>query len=319
MYTQPTGYPKQKLLSSQKNKKWRKDNVEWADMSSQMYDNVVRQSLMHKKINYDLYDGKLHLSDMKEVLNPFQIDTERTIPNNIQYYSIVNSPINTLIGEESKRRFEFRAIVSNSNAISEKERERSSQMQEAMLQLIKDQSISEEDFNAKVAKYSEFFAYEWQDVRERSANFLLSHYIKELDMKLKWNSGMKDVAIVGEELYDIDVCHGEPTFERLNPRKVFVLRNGYSSRAEDSDLIIMQDYWSPGRIADVYHDELSQADVDEIQKMNSISKVDDADNIDERSSMVYAPAVGDEANTVDQMIYFAGAMGRTLPVFICVG
>ena len=92
---------------------------------------------------------------------------------------------------------------------------------------------------------------------------------------------------------------------------MFILRNGYSSRAEDSDLIIMQDYWSPGRIIDTYHEELTSEDVDEIQKTNSISKVDDAQNIDERSSMVYAPAVGDEANTVDQMIYFAGAMGRT--------
>lgn len=73
----------------------------------------------------------------------------------------------------------------------------------------------------------------------------------------------------------------------------------------------MQDYWSPGRIIDTYHEELTSEDVDEIQKTNSISKVDDAQNIDERSSMVYAPAVGDEANTVDQMIYFAGAMGRT--------
>ena len=47
MYTQPTGYPKLILSNSQKSKKWRKDYVEWADMSSQMFDNVVRQSLLH--------------------------------------------------------------------------------------------------------------------------------------------------------------------------------------------------------------------------------------------------------------------------------
>lgn len=311
MYNMPTGAPQQKLPASQKNKKWRKSNVDWADMSSMMYDNAVRQSLRHKKINYDLFDGKLHLSDMKQVLNPYAIDSDAFIPDNVQYYSILNSPINSIIGEESKRRFEFRAIVSNSNAISEKEKAKKAELDAVMMELIKNDSQSEEDFQKKLQEHGQYFAYDWQDARERSANFILSHYIKELDIKVLWNQGFKDVAICGEELYDFDIVHGEPVIERLNPRKVFILRNGFSSRVEDSDLIIIQDYWSPGRIIDTYFEELTPDDITLIYKQNTISKVDDMDNIDERSSLIYTPAVGDEANSVDQMIYFAGSMGRT--------
>lgn len=311
MYNFPTGFPQQKLPFSQKGKKWRKSNCDWADMSSMAYDNNVRQSLRHKKINYDLFNGKVHLSDLKLCLNPYGIDSEGFIPENIQYYSICNSPINVLIGEEAKRRFEFRAVVSNYNAISEKEKSRKQELDQAMMALIQNSSMSEEDFQKRLKEHGDYFMYTWQDARERSANFLLSHYIKELDMKIQWNQGMKDVAICGEEIYDFDIVHGEPTFERLNPQKVFILRNGYSSRAEDADLIIMQDYWSPGKIIDTYYDELKDDDINLINKTNSISKVDDMDNIDERSSLIYTPAVGDEANSVDQMIYFAGAMGRT--------
>lgn len=311
MYNFPTGFPQQKLQYSKKGKAWRKSVVDWSDMSSMMYDNNVRASLRHKKINYDLFNGKVHVSDMKLVLNPYGIDSEGFIPENIQYYSICNSPINVLIGEEAKRRFEFRAVVSNYNAISEKEETKKNELDSVFMQMIKDTSQSEEDFQTKLKQHGDYFMYTWQDARERSANFLLTHYIKELDMKLHWNQGMKDVAICGEELYDFDIVQGEPTFERLNPQKVFILRNGYSSRAEDADLIIMQDYWSPGKIIDTYYDELKEDDINLINKTNSISKVDDMDNIDERSSLIYAPAVGDEANTVDQMIYFAGAMGRT--------
>lgn len=311
MYNIPTGAPVQKLLTSQKNKKWRKSNVDWADMSSMMYDNAVRQSLRHKKINYDLFDGKLHLSDMKQVLNPYAIDSDAFTPDNVQYYSILNSPINALIGEEAKRRFEYRAVVSNYNAISRKEESKKQELDGVMMELIKAEATSEEDFQKKLKDHGKYFALDWQDARERSANFILSHYIKELDLKVMWNQGFKDVAICGEELYDFDIVHGEPVIERLNPRKVFILRNGFSSRAEDSDLIIIQDYWSPGRIMDTYFDELTSDDVSLLYKQNTISKVDDMDNIDERSSLIYTPAVGDEANSVDQMIYFAGSMGRT--------
>ena len=311
MYNFPSGFPIQKLPSSKKNKKWRKENIDWADMSSMMYDNNVRQSLRHKKINYDLFDGKIHLSDMKLVMNPYAIDSDGFIPDNIQYYSIVNSPINVIVGEEAKRRFEFRAIVSNYNAISEKEQQKVQELDAVFSELIKNESISEEDFQKKLQEHGDFFSYTWQDARERSANFILNHYIKELDMRILWNQGMKDVAIAGEEMYDFDIVQGEPTFERLNTRKVFILRNGFSSKAEDADLIIMYDYWSPGRIVDTYFDELSDEDMDAIQKTNTIAKVDAMDNIDERASMIYTPAVGDEANSIDQMVYFAGAMGRT--------
>ena len=54
-------------------------------------------------------------------------------------------------------------------------------------------------------KLNDYINYEWQDIREKRANSLLSHYIKELALPLKFNQGFMDALTVGEEIYQIDI------------------------------------------------------------------------------------------------------------------
>ncbi|TXG83270.1 MAG: hypothetical protein E6R13_04110 [Spirochaetes bacterium] len=74
--------------------------------------------MIHKKINYDLLNGKLHMNDLQLVLNPENLQAG-FIPDRIQHYPIMNSKLNVLRGEESKRAFDFKVVVTNPNAISE--------------------------------------------------------------------------------------------------------------------------------------------------------------------------------------------------------
>jgi hypothetical protein len=74
--------------------------------------------VIHKKINYDLLNGKLHMNDLQLVLNPENLQAG-FIPDRIQHYPIMNSKLNVLRGEESKRAFDFKVVVTNPNAISE--------------------------------------------------------------------------------------------------------------------------------------------------------------------------------------------------------
>jgi hypothetical protein len=64
--------------------------------------------------------------------------------------------------------------------------------------------------------------------------------------------------------------------------------SGVSNRVEDADMIILEDYWSPGRIIDTYYDVLSKNDVKKIEEYTSGHKanVDSMDNIDERYGFV---------------------------------
>ena len=70
---------------------------------------------------------------------------------------------------------------------------------------------------------------------------------------------------VGEEIYKVDIVGGEPTLKKLNPSKVRVFKSGYSNKIEDADMIIIEDYWSPGRIIDTYYDVLTSKDMKYIE------------------------------------------------------
>ena len=62
--------PPQQLPFSKKNKKWRKQILDWADSKTFFNYSLVRKSVIHKKIAYDLLNGKLHMMDLEMILNP---------------------------------------------------------------------------------------------------------------------------------------------------------------------------------------------------------------------------------------------------------
>ena len=170
-------FPAQQLPFSKKTKAWRKKHCDWADSKTFFNYSLVRNSTIHKKINYDLLNGILHMNDLMLVVNPDNIDAG-FIPEKIQHYPIMNSKLNVLRGEESKRIFDYRVVVTNPNAISEIEAAKKAELLQKIQELLAETSQSEEEFNAELEKLNDYFIYEWQDVREIRANALLSHYWK---------------------------------------------------------------------------------------------------------------------------------------------
>lgn len=291
--------PPQQLPFSKKNKAWRKRHLDWADSKTFFNYSLVRKSVIHKKINYDLLNGKLHMTDLELILNPENIRAG-FVPDRIQHYPIMNSKLNVLRGEESKRVFDFRVVVTNPNAVSEIENNKKEELFQRLQQLIADTSQSEEEFNQELEKLNDYYTYEWQDMKEIRANALLNHYMKEYNIPLLFNNGFMDAMAVGEEMYQCDIVGGEPVIERLNPLKVRIFKSGYSNRIEDADMIIIEDYWSPGRVIDTYYDVLSKKDMEYIEKLPDHvgqAAVDSMDNIDERYGYVNNHMVGEEIST----------------------
>lgn len=291
--------PPQQLPFSKKNKKWRKAHLDWADSKTFFNYSLVRKSVIHKKINYDLLNGKLHMSDIELVLNPDSIKAG-FVPDRIQHYPIMNSKLNVLRGEESRRVFDYRVIVTNPNAISEIENNKKEELLQNLQKLMADTSKSEEEFNQELEKLNDYYTYEWQDMREIRGNAILNHYVKEYNIPLLFNNGFMDAATVGEEIYQCDIVGGEPVIERLNPLKVRIFKSGYSNKIEDADIIIIEDYWSPGRVIDTYHDVLSKKDIEYIENIPDHigqASIDSMDNIDERFGYVNNHMVGEEIST----------------------
>lgn len=259
-------FPPQQLPFSRKTKAWRKKHCDWASSRAFFNYSPVRKSVLHKKINYDLINGKLHMKDLMLVINPNNIQAG-FIPDKIQHYPIMNSKLNVLRGEESKRVFDYRVVITNPNAISEIETNKKNELMQRLQQMLSDTSQSEEEFNSELGKLDEYINYQWQDLKEVRANALLNHYSKEYNMPLMFNNGFMDAMTVGEEVYMCDIVGGEPTIEKLNPLNLRVFRSGYSDKIEDADVIIYEDYWSPGKIIDTFYDNLNADDIKYIENI----------------------------------------------------
>jgi hypothetical protein len=279
-----TKLPAQQLSFTKKGKEWRKLHLDWAENKTFYNENYVRSSLYRKRINYGLVRGKLDMQDLSLILNPDQVDASY-VPEQIQHYPIMNSKLNVLRGEELKRKFNFRAIVTNPNAISEIENNKKEALLGKLQSIIEDQGMDEETTVKAVEDLRYHFNYEWQDLREIRANYLINHYMKELSFHIKFNEGFMDALTVAEEIYQSDIVGGEPTFDKLNPEKVYPIMNGYSNKIEDADVIILIDYWSPGKITDTFYDTLTPKEVKAIEEMaNRGAGVDSMDNFDETTT-----------------------------------
>ena len=292
-------FPRQKLPFSQKTKKWRKSVMDWADSKTFFNFSLVQKSVIHKKVNYDLLNGILHMNDLMAFINPDDIKASY-IPEKIQHYPIMNSKLNLLRGEESKRVFDYRVVVTNPSSISEIEENKKAALMQSIMTEVQNTSQSEEDFNKRMEELEYYYKYNWQDFREQRANAVIKHYEKERNFRLLFNEGFMDAVTVGEEIYACDIVGGEPFIERINPLKIRVFKSGYSNRIEDADIVIIEDYWSPGRVIDTFYDVLTEKDIKYIEDLPDHigqSYVDNMDNIDERYGYINGSMLDDSLSS----------------------
>ena len=276
--------PYQRKSFKSKTRKWRKECVDALDTSTSLYNNdSTRRRIRTKIINQELYEGKLNVSDMVQMINPYGIAAE-TIPTNMAHHPIVAPKIDLLVGEESKGPFPHSVIVGDSDGISKKQEERKELVNSKITELL-DKDATEEEIQAELKNFSIYLRYEWKDIREVRATKLLKYYWKEQDFDSKFTEGFKDACIHAEEIYQSSIQDGEPILEKLNPIKVHTVRGGYSSKIEDSDIIVIEDHWSPGRIIDTYYDKLTNDEIDRISK-GYTSKQGSFDQQDFRNSFI---------------------------------
>jgi hypothetical protein len=257
-------FPRQSLPRSKKTEEWRKQCVKFADKNTLLSSSLVRGTVAHKKINYDLLSGKLDMADLKSIVNAEGIDYGLPTET-IQHYPVMNDKIMLLLGEERDARFDFKVVVTNPQAISDIEEEKKDKIQKAIQKTVEESSDNEEEFNNKMQALAREFKYNYQDFREVRANYIINHYRKELNFDAIFNDGFADVLAVNEEIYQCYIDGEEPALRKLNPQKVHVYGSGYSNKIEDADMIVIEDYWSVGRIIDMFAKDLSAKDIKKLE------------------------------------------------------
>ena len=295
-------FPTQTLPYKSKGTKWRHDCVDWGANKTYFNFAPVRRDAVRMKVNYDLMNGIIHMEDIAAVLNPGDISTA-FIPEKIQHYPIINSKLNTLRGEESSRVFDWRVIVTNPNAVSQIEEEKKNLLLQSVMDIATNAEIDDMQANKQMQESMDYLDYTWQDFREIRANELLKHYSKEQNFSQIFNDGFVDAEVVAREIYQCTIIGGEPVLTKLNPMKLRAFGIGYSNHIEDADVLIYEDYWSPGRIIDTYYDELSAKDVkwlsNELPLTGNSTPRGAAGNYNEAFPFVNASFVGEDGILVD--------------------
>lgn len=289
--------PPQAIPYHKKNEKWRKQHLDWAESKSSIDTSHIRKTLRNKKINFDLVNGKLNMNDLHLILNPNNINAS-FITDRIQHYPIINSKLNILRGEEADIDFDFNVIVTNPTAISEKENQKKNELHQKLKELIEDSNLSEEEFNREIDKLDYHYRFEWQDDREMRANFLVRHYQKEQNFDKIFNDGIMDAMIFGEEHYQCDIVGGEPVLSKIDTFALDIYSSSHSNRTEDADIIVLRDYISLGQIVDIYHEELTEKQIKDLENFSQRQEgaTDEMDNYDATKQFVF---VGEDGMFAD--------------------
>jgi hypothetical protein len=215
--------------------------------------------------NYNLRADILDESDMEKAVNPLGIKGA-SFPAKMQNYPIANPKIDLLVGEESKRRFDWRVSVINPDAISQKEDFIGKQIKKVLADAVVAKGYKEEELQAELQKLQKWAKYEAQDMRERRATQYLSYLWKEQELKVKFNRGFEDALVAGMEAYCVDIVGGEPVVRKVDPLTLTVIRTGGSYKLEDADIIIEDSYQPIRWVIDNYYDYLTANEIDKIEK-----------------------------------------------------
>ena len=139
------------------------------------------------------------------------------------------------------------------------------QIKEELTDIIKKDSISEEEIVKRLKQLQDYQTYQYQDVAEITANKILKKEYKEGDFDFVFLRTFEDLLVGGEEIMYCGVLGGNPVMRRVNPMNLYTM-GGNSMYIEDADIIVEYGYKSVGQVVDDYWEELSEDDIDFLER-----------------------------------------------------
>jgi hypothetical protein len=88
--------------------------------------------------------------------------------------------------------------------------------------------------------------------------------------------------------------------KKLDTDSVYWVRSGFSNRIEDSDLIVIDEYWSPGNIVDHFHGELKPSEVEKLEK--GFSTAGDPGRATDREPQMILAETNEDEKIIEELI-----------------
>jgi len=262
-----TAYPRQKLPKSKKNQEWKEACVDFFIGKATIGGFDGASNVSKKIINYELYNGRFDRKDLEYVTNPFGVEDETSFPANLHNFNIVRPKIDLLIGEETKRPFNFRITQSNKEATSKMEEEQKKMMLSVIQRMIlegEEPQKNEDGTPQTPEEVIRYMRYSYSDMYEEAAQHMLNYLTFKLDLQSQFMRGWKDALIAGEEVYYVGSDGEMPYVERVNPVFFDCDRDPEAQFIQDGEWACRKMRMTPSSVHDRFKDELSEEDLDEI-------------------------------------------------------
>lgn len=219
--------PIQKLPMSKKTKAWKEACVDYvigrSMGGSRNGNNRTRREEM--QTYYDLYNSIYNEKDLKYVTNPFK--QQDGFPATAQDFNVIKPKIDLLLGEETKRPFNFRVVRTSGIAASEMQDKAKQMLLDYVNATIMSRLGPEEQARYQQALQSgeimtpeqiqKYMSKDYKDIAEVTAYHSLNYLKNKLNITHEFFKGWKDALIGGEEIYYVGILNGEPCLERINP------------------------------------------------------------------------------------------------------
>lgn len=269
-------FPAQKLPMSKKTQAWKEACVDYVvGAGDSGFGGNGRSRSDEMQTYYDLYNSIYNEKDLKYVTNPFKQDDG--FPATAQDYNIIKPYVDQLLGEETKRPFNFHPQRTSDIAASELQ-EKAKEMLMDYIQATIASKLSPE----QAARYEQALATgeiqtpeaiakylqkDYKDIAETEAYHALQFLKRKLNLTHEFYKGWKDALIGGEEIYYIGVINGDPYVERVNPM--------YFDYEHSLDLEFIDDAaWcrrkmimSATEIYDRFYDKMSERQLNELLEL----------------------------------------------------
>lgn len=269
-------FPAQKVPMSKKTKEWKESCVDYIiGHSASSRNGYSRSREEEMQTYYDLYNSIYNEKDLKYVTNPFKQDDG--FPATAQDYNIIKPKIDLLLGEETKRPFNFRVVRTSDIATSN--------LQDKAKQLLIDYvqaSIMSKLGPEEQARYQEalqsgeimtpeqiqkYLTKDYKDIAEIAAQHSLNYLKQKLNVTHEFFKGWKDALIAGEEIYYVGVINGEPYVERVNPLSFSYEQSADLEFIHEASWCCRKMNMSATEIYDRFYDKMSEKQLNELLDM----------------------------------------------------
>lgn len=269
-------FPAQKLPMSKKTQSWKEACVDYVvGAGDSGFGGNGRSRSDEMQTYYDLYNSIYNEKDLKYVTNPFKQDDG--FPAMAQDYNIIKPYVDQLLGEETKRPFNFYPQRTSDIAASELQEKAKEMLMDYIQATIAsklspeqaaryEQALATGEIQAPEA-IAKYIQKDYKDIAETEAYHALQFLKRKLNLTHEFYKGWKDALIGGEEIYYVGVINGDPYVERVNPM--------YFDYEHSLDLEFIDDAaWcrrkmimSATEIYDRFYDKMSERQLNELLEL----------------------------------------------------